>query len=366
MSKGITYIGIDAHQDSLVLAILRGRRGTPEVMKLGVAEAALRRVIKKLREGGAHEIRACYEAGPTGFYLQRRLAELDVDCKVIAPSLIPSKPGERIKTDRRDATKLVELLRADLLTEVRPPTEAEEAVRDLCRARADAKEDATAAKHRLTKFLARRGLRCSSRAWTIAWWKWVRALKFPNPADRFVLESYLEAVEHAEGRAASLQSKLEEIASREPYAAPVARLRVFRGIDIVTAMTIVSELHGFERFRHPRQLMAYLGLVPSEHSSGKKTQRGGITRAGNSHVRRALIESAWHYRHKPAVGWKLKRRRHGQSPSAIALADKAMKRLHKRWTSLVFRGKPTAKATTAVARELVGFVWAALAEGRQA
>jgi transposase len=364
MSKNITYIGIDAHQDSLTLAILHGGRRTAEVVKLGGDDAGLRRTMRKLLERGAKEIRACYEAGPTGFYLQRRLAELDVDCRVIAPSLIPAKPGERIKTDRRDAVKLVELLRADMLTEVRAPTEAEEAVRDLCRARADAKEDATAAKHRLTKFLARRGLRCSSRAWTIAWWKWVRALKFESKADRFVLENYIEAVEQAEERAAALASKLEEIAACEPYATPVGRLRVFRGIDTVTAMTIVSELHGFERFHHPRQLMAYLGLVPSEHSSGKKTQRGGITRAGNAHVRKALIESAWHYRHRPAVGWKLKRRRPGQSPSAIALADKAMKRLHKRWTSLVYRGKPTPKATTAVARELVGFIWATLTEAR--
>jgi len=364
MSKGITYVGLDAHQETIVAAVLLPRRKRAEVTKLGNNGAAIRRVVRKLRERAPGRVVACYEAGPMGFHLQRQLARLGVECVVVAPSLVPAKPGERVKTDRRDAVKLAELLRAELLTEVRPPTEQEEAVRDLCRAREDAKKDLTAAKHRLTNFLLRRGLRCASTAWRQQWWTWLRGLELEQGADRFVLESYVAAVEQAEERATALEAKIAELSEEEPYVEAVGRLRCFRGIDTVTAMTIVTELHGFERFHHPRQLMAYLGLTPSEYSSGDKTSRGGITKAGNNHARRVLIEAAWHCRHRPVVGHALKRRREGQSPSAVAIADRAMRRLHKRWTALVFRGKSTPKATTAVARELVGFIWASMQEAR--
>lgn len=365
MSKGITYIGLDAHKETIVAAVLKPRRKNADVAKFGNNDAAVRRFARKLKKSlGGGKVLACYEAGPTGFYVKRQLEGLGIDCVVIAPSLIPAKPGERVKTDRRDAVKLAGLLRAELLTEVQPPTPAEEAVRDLCRAREDAKDDGKRAKHRLSKFLLRRGLRCDHGAWTTHWWKWVRALEFEHKADKDVLDTYIAAVEQAEERAIALEGKIAQHSEDEPYRRAVGRLRCFRGIDVITAMTVVTELHGFERFRHPRQLMAYLGLVPSEYSSGQSTKRGGITKAGNSHVRRVLIEASWHYRHQPRVGHKLRKRRDGQDVDAIATADKAMRRLHKRWTTLVYRGKPTNKATTAVARELVGFIWSTLTDAR--
>lgn len=367
MSNASTYVGLDVHKNTIVAAVLRPRRKVAEVTKLANDEAAVRRLVRSLRKAGAKQIVACYEAGPTGFALQRLLLGLGVDdCQVIAPSLIPAKPGDRVKTDRRDAVKLAELLRAELLTEVRPPSPEEEAVRDLCRAREDAVRDSIAARHRLSKFLLRRGLRCSSKAWGRHWWKWLRELRFEYEADRLTVDSYVAAVEQAQDRIASVDAALDKIASLEPYRTVVGRLRCFRGIDTTTAMTIVSELHGFARFRSPKQLMAYLGLVPSEYSSGDTTRRGGITKAGNGHVRRVLIEAAWHYRHQPRIGVGLKKRRQGQSSDAIACADKAMRRLHKKWTSMVYRGKPPNKATTAVARELVGFVWATMMEAQAA
>lgn len=366
MSKVSTYVGLDVHKDTIVAAVLRPRRKKAEVAKFANDQAAVRRFVRKLRKDGAGLISACYEAGPTGFALQRVLRAMDVECQVIAPSLIPAKPGERIKTDRRDAVKLVELLRAELLTEVHPPTPEEEAVRDLCRAREDAVRDRTAAKHRLSKFLLRRGRKCSTRAWGQHWWRWLREQRFEHDADRLTLDTYVAAVEQAEERIVSLNTALEGIAKQEPYRVVVGRLRCFRGIETVTAMTIVSELHGFMRFGSPTQLMAYLGLVPTEYSSGTSTRRGSITKAGNGHVRRVLIEAAWHYRHRPRVSREINKRREGQPAGAIACADKAMRRLHKKWTGMVYRGKPTTKATTAVARELAGFIWATMMEAQPA
>lgn len=366
MNNAITYVGLDAHKETIVAATLLPQTCTPIIEKLSNDEAAVRRFVRRLKKRCCGEIRACYEAGPTGFALQRLLERLGVASQVIAPSLIPAKPGDRIKTDRRDAANLAGLLRAQLLTEVHPPSPEDEAVRDLCRAREDAVKDRTAAKHRLSKFLTRRGLRFSGRAWTGRYWEWLKDTTFEHDADRITFETYIVAVEDAEKRIATLDEAIARHAATEPYREPVARLRGFRGIDTVTALSLVTELHGFERFHSPRQLMAYVGLVPSEYSSGSKTNRGGITKAGNSHVRRLLIEAAWHYRHRPAVGVGLRKRREGLSPSAIGIADKAMHRLSKRWATLVFRGKPTTVATTAVARELVGFIWATMMEAKAA
>lgn len=366
MKKNTTHVGLDVHKDTIVAAVLLPRQREPEVSKFPNDEAAVRRFIRKLKARAPGAIATCYEAGPTGFHLQRVIQQQEVACWVIAPSLIPAKPGDRVKTDRRDATKLAKLFRGELLTEVHPPSEADEAVRDLCRAREAAKQDSTAAKHRLTKFLLRRGERCSAKAWGSVWWKWLRELKFEHEADRIVVESYVMAVETAEERVTALEAHIKRFSEAEPYREDVARLRCFRGIDTVTAMTVVTELHGFERFANPRQLMGYLGLAPREYSSGSRTVRGAITKAGNPHVRRVLIEAAWHYRHRPAVGLQLRKRRNGQPVAAIAVADQAMRRLHKKWTSMVYRSVPTPKATTAVARELVGFIWATMTEARLA
>jgi transposase len=307
-------------------------------------------------------VHCCYEAGPCGYAPQRALQRADIPCQVVAPALIPIKPGERVKTDQRDARKLGRLLRIGDLTEVHPPSEEDEAFRDLCRAREDAKEDRERARHRLQKFLLRRGIMYPGgrSTWTQAHRKWLRGLRLEPEAAQATLDDYLQTAEAAEERLCALDSKLEEAAKQAPYAEAVNQLRCFQGIDTVTAVIIVAELHGFLRFSSPRGLMAYLGLVPSEHSSGRMRRQGGITKAGNAHVRRVLIEAAWHYRHRPLVGRRLAARRVGQSPWVVRIADQAQRRLHRKYWGLVHRGKPTNKATTAVGRELVGFIWAVL------
>lgn len=364
MSQRITFIGLDAHKQTITAAILRPGDRKPELITFDNTSQSLLRFVKKQRKAAEGPLRACYEAGPLGFGLKRTLDGLELPTDVIAPSQIWVKPGDRIKTDRRDAEKLVRQLKADMLTVVRPPTEEEEAVRDLCRAREDAKHDQTAARNRLTKFLLRKNKHYDSgkKAWTAAYEEWLSSLKFEIEADRIIFDNYLTAVRQATERVSALITKLEAFAQREPYADMVAALRCFRGIDTVTAMTLVTELHGFERFESPRQLMAYLGLVPSEHTSDTKVHRGSITKAGNGHVRRVLVEAAWHYRHLPRCGSQLRKRRSGQLPSVIEHADKAMRRLHKRWFRMRECNKPGPKIVVAIARELVGFLWAVLTE----
>jgi len=306
--------------------------------------------------------------GPCGYALQRQLQQLGLTCEVVAPSMIPIRPGEKIKTDRRDARKLAELARGQLLTVVRPPTEDEEAVRDLCRGRDDARVDLMRARHRLGKSLLRRGrvFGTGGRAWSQAHRWWLGTQTFERTAERVMFEDYLLAVEQVAARRHSLELHLEDIAHEPRYAEPVGWLRCFRGIDTITAITLLAELHDFRRFRSPSQLMAYLGLVPSEYSSGPRQQRGGITRTGNRHVRRLLIEAAWHYRHKPQLSEALVRRRHGQPAAMIALADKAQLRLCRRYRRMERRGKHPTKIVVAVARELVGYLWAALTPTAQA
>jgi transposase len=281
---------------------------------------------------------------------------------VIAPSLIPVKPGERIKTDRRDARKLLSLFEAGLLTEVHAPTQEEEAIRDLCRCREDLKEDLQRARNRLVKMLLRRGAIYSGTAWTKTFRAWLKEQRFEGASDQVVFDDYFLAIEQLEQRLATLDEQLERAAAEPAYSKQVAWLRCFRGIDTVTALTVLAELHGVDRFDSPRQLGAYLGLVPTEHSSGDSKRRGSITKAGNAHVRRVVIEAAWHYRHRPAVGRTLKRRREGQPARAIAIADAAQQRLYRRFKRLDERGKPRTKTVVALARELVGFIWAAVNE----
>lgn len=362
MKEATTFVGLDAHKKTIQVALLAPGSRIAVEWEIQNESAAVRRLGKRLLKEGASRVRACYEAGPCGYALQRQLRELNIDCQVIAPSLIPIKPGEHIKTDRRDARKLAELLRADLLTEVHPPTPEEEAIRDLCRAREDAKEDLLRSRHRLTKMLLRRGIIWPSgrKAWTQSHREWLRSLVFERESDRAVIDDYLLALEQVEGRVRTLEARLEAVSQAEPYREPVAWLRCFRGIDTVTAMTIVAELHDFRRFTSPRGLMSYLGLVPKEHSSGESRHRGSITKAGNNHVRRVLIETAWHYRHPHAIGAGLRKRREGQPARVIAIADKAAQRLYQRFYRLGARGKPGCRIVVAVARELTGFLWSIL------
>jgi transposase len=355
-----TYVGIDAHKKDLFIAMLVGTAAVPVSWTVANEPNAVRRLVRKLEREAPGAVQVCYEAGPCGYALQRRMTTPRVSCQVIAPALVPRKPGERVKTNRRDARKLVELLRAGLLTEVRPPTPEEEAVRDLCRARDDARTDLQRCRHRLGKLLLRRGLHYSGRNWTRAHRQWMDSLIWTHAAERVVVEDYLLAIDQVETRLSELDVRLTAIAQTDPYREPVAWLRCFRGIDTLTAILILAELHDFRRFQAPRALMAYLGLVPGEDSTGEKHRRGRITRTGNSVVRRLLVETAWHYQHRPAVGVGLARRRKGQPGRVIAIADKAQQRLCRRFRKLATEHKPAPKIVVAIARELAGFLWAAL------
>jgi transposase len=275
--------------------------------------------------------------------------------------MVPRKPGDRVKTDRRDARKLAELLRSGILTEVVPPSPEEESVRALTRCRDQARSDLMRCRHRVTKFLDQRGLFYSEGShWTQKHHQWLKRISLEHEADRIVFLDYRLAVEHIQERINYLDQEIEKFSKREPYASAVGRLRCFRGIDTTTAMILVSELYAFTRFIKPRELMGFLGMVPSENSTGDRRRRGNLTRAGNRHVRRVLVEAAHHYRHTPRVGKTLKKRREDQPPEAIALADKAMSRLWRRHRHLKSRGKQGNVVAAAVARELVGFIWATL------
>jgi len=360
MKNVITYVGVDAHKKDLFVAMLVGSTATPVTWQLANEPNAVRRLVKKLEREAPGAVRVCYEAGPCGYALQRQMTTTRVECQVIAPALIPRKPGERIKTNRRDARKLAELHRAGLLTEVRPPTPEDEAVRDLCRARDDAREDLQRARHRLGKLLLRRGLHFSGRNWTKAHRAWIASVQWIHAPERVVVDDYLLAIDHLEARLIELDARLAEVAETAPYREHVAWLRCFRGIDTLTAMLILAELHAFRRFQSPRALMAYLGLVPGEDSSGEKHRRGRITRTGNTLVRRLLVEAAWHYQHRAGVGVALAKRRKGQPTRVIAIADKAQQRLCRRFRRLAEQHKPAPKIAVAIARELAGFLWAAL------
>jgi transposase len=355
-----TYVGIDAHKKDLFIAMVVGTQTTPVTWTVPNEPSAIRRLVRKLEREAPGPILACYEAGPCGYALQRQMTTSRLACQVIAPALIPRKPGDRVKTNARDARKLAELLRAGLLTEVRPPTPAEEAVRDLCRARDDAREDLQRCRHRLGKLLLRRGLHHSGHNWTKAHRRWIASLEWTELAERVVVDDYVLAIDHLEARLIELDARLAEIAETTPYRERVGWLRCFRGIDTLTAILILAELHDFRRFQSPRALMAYLGLVPGEDSSGEKHRRGRITRTGNTLVRRLLVETAWHYQHRPGVGVALARRRQGQATRVIAIADKAQQRLCRRFRRLAEQHKPAPKIAVAIARELSGFVWAAL------
>ena len=362
MSNDITFVGLDAHQETIHAAIFLPEEDSAIMDSFSNSPQAVKRFVRKLKRRSPGAVESCYEAGPLGYGLQRAIESEGVGCIVIAPSLIPTKPGDRIKTDRRDARKLGETLRAGLLTEVHPPTPDQEAVRDLCRAREAAKADQKRIRHRLSKFMLRRDLRWTQgkKNWTRAHLEWLRGRRLDHPADQAILDDHLLALEQFEGRLEAFDLKIATIAAQAPYAEPVGWLRCFRGIDTLTALCFVAELHDIRRFPSPRSLMAYLGLVPSEYSTGNKQSRGPITKAGNSRVRRLLVESAWHYRHRPAVGYRLRKRREGQPEKAIAIADRAQQRLCARYRRLSERGKPQGKVVTAVARELVGFLWSAL------
>jgi len=360
MAKGSMFVGLDVHKDSIDVCVAEeGRRG--EVRHVGVIRGdleALDKVLRTLRTSG-RRLRVVYEAGPCGFGIYRHLTAQGDECVVVSPSHIPKRSGDRIKTDRRDANALARLHRAGELTAIHVPTADDEALRDLVRAREDAVGVSTQAKHRLKAFLLRQGRRYPGRAgWTLAYRRWLADLAFPSVPQHVALQEYRDTIDEAEGRVDRLTDQLRQLVPTWRWCAVVEALQALRGVSFVTAAGLVAEVGDLRRFAHPRDLMAYLGLVPSEHSSGPSVRRGAITKAGNPHARHLLAEAAWAYQGRPHIGRTMLARQDHLPKAVRDIAWKAQLRLTGRFRRLVARGKAKPKVATAVARELTGFIWA--------
>jgi transposase len=359
MDKLITYVGLDVHKDTIAIALAGSdwRGEVREYGKIANTPAALKAAAVKLARGGG-ELRFCYEAGPCGYGIQRQLAASGHGCVVVAPSLIPRRPGERIKTDRRDAINLAKLHRAGELTAVWVPDQAHEALRDLVRARLASVRPLRHARQQLSGFLLRHGHHYHRPAWTLMHRRWLAGLRFEQPVHHIVLEDCIAAVEAATARRDRLEAHIAAAVPNWSLAPLVRALQALRGMALVVAATVVVELGDITRFTNPRQLMAYLGLVPSEHSSGATRRQGGITKAGNGAARRMLIEAAWSYRFPARISRELLLRQEGLSKAIRDVAWKAQERLCRRYRKLTQVGKLPTVVTTAIARELSGFVWA--------
>ncbi|MEX3968383.1 IS110 family transposase [Paraburkholderia sp. EG286B] len=319
---------------------------------------AIEKLVRQLRKGDAH-LSFCYEAGPCGYGIYRQLSDLGWDCQVVAPSLIPRKAGERVKTDRRDSLMLARLHRAGELTAVWVPDDAQEGLRDLTRAREDMKHLQRQAKQRLSAFLLRYGKSYSGKSnWTQAHYRWLEQQKFGQPVQQIVFQEYVDTVKAISKRIDGLDTQLERVANESVFWPVIEGLMALRGVNLLTAMTVVAEIGDLRRFDSAPQLMAYLGLVPSEHSSGATKSRGAITKTGNAHVRRVLVEASWTYRHPARKTAHLQRRAERTSEAVQDIARKAQKRLCARYRLMEGKGKLKVQACTAVARELTGFIWA--------
>jgi transposase len=359
MGDRITYIGLDVHKEGIVVAAAEGgeRGEVREYGRVANTAAALDRLARKLGQEGAR-LRFCYEAGPCGYGIQRHLSGRGHDCVVVAPSLIPKRAGDRVKTDRRDAASLARLHRAGELTAVWVPDPGHEAMRDLVRARLDAVHALRRARQQLSGFLLRHGCHYGRPAWTKLHRRWLAGLKFGQAVHHLVLEDYVQAVEAAETRRDRLTAQIAAMLPDWTLAPVVAALQTMRGMALVNAATLIAELGDLSRFANPRPLMAYLGLVPSEHSSGASIRRGSLTKAGNSAARRLLIEAAWCYRFPARISRELLLRQEEQPKPIREIAWKAQVRLCARYRKLTRTGKPANVVTAAIARELAGFVWA--------
>jgi transposase len=359
MADRITYVGLDVHKESIVVAVAEGglRGEVREYGRIANTPAALDRLARKLGGDGV-KLRSCYEAGPCGYGIQRQLSAQGHECVVVAPSLIPKRAGDRVKTDRRDAASLARLHRAGELTAVWVPDAGHEAMRDLVRARLDAVHALRRARQQLSGFLLRQRRHYGRPAWTRLHRRWLAGLRFEQPAHHLVLEDYITAVEAAEARRDRLTGQIAAMLPDWTLAPVVVALQTMRGMALVNAATLIAELGDLSRFANPRQLMAYLGLVPSEHSSGTSVRRGGITKAGNNAARRLLIEAAWSYRFPARLSRELLLRQENQPKPIREIAWKGQVRLCARYRRLARTGKPANIVTTAIARELSGFVWA--------
>lgn len=358
MKKSLVFVALDVHMESICIASAKPGNGPPSPCDT-LPHHVPKLIARLKRIAPIERLRVCYEAGPTGYELARRLNAEGISCVVIAPSLIPVQHGRRVKTDRRDALRLASLFRSGELTEVAIPEPHVEAMRDLERARDDAKRDERIARQRLDKFLLRH-----SRFWSEGTkWKqkhlaWIRGQAFGAEAQTRTLAHYLTALDQATARIEQLTSDIAELVETWALGPLTTALQALRGVQLVTAVTLAAEIGDFARFCRPAQLMAYVGLVPSEHSSGNSRHQGGITKTGNKHVRRIVIEAAWNYRFRPRLSKTIEARRVKVSPEVRAIAEKAERRLHRRFDRMQQRGKLSQQVVTAVARELLGFVWA--------
>lgn len=357
--NNILFVGLDVHKETIAPAYAPQSPGSEVVAlgNIGTRQCDIDKLLRQLQSKG--RLRIVYEAGPCGFWLYRYLHKKGLECSVVAPSLIPRRPGDRVKTDRRDAVQLARLLRAGELTAVHVPGVEDEAVRDLSRARYDAMRDLKSAKFRLKAFLLRQDIRYEGQArWTPAHLRWLARVVCPTPAQQVVFQEYLRTINEQHERLARLEQALREQVEHWRLAPLVQALQALRGVQFTTAVTLIAELGDLHRFAHPRQLMSYLGLTPSEYSSGTRRQQGGITKSGNAHARRALVESAWAYRHPAKVSAYLQKRIGDLPPQLQDLSWKAQVRLCKRYRSLCARGKHLNEVVVAVARELAAFIWA--------
>jgi len=357
----VRFVGLDVHAETIAVAVAEP---TGEVRSLGAIpnrSDSIRRLVKKL--GPVESLRMCYEAGPTGYVVYWQLTALGVRCDVVAPTLVPVKAGDRVKTDRRDAEKLARSYRAGDLTAVWVPDASHEALRDLVRAREAAKKDQLRARHRLGKFLLRHGRRPAERMtpWMERHLTWIRqSVHFDQPAQEATLLDYLHEVEHEARRIERLERAIDDAIVDAPprMRAVIEALQALRGIAKMSAVTIVAEVGTLSRFARATQLTGYAGLGASEDSSGERRRRGGITKTGNAHLRRIVVEAAWAYRHRPAISGTLRKRQATLSPEVTAIAWKAQHRLHARYRRLLGRGKCAQTTITAIGRELLGFIWA--------
>ena len=359
MEETITFVGLDVHKKSISVAIAEdGLREEARFLGLVPNTAgALTKLAGKLEKKG-RRLRFCYEAGPCGYGVHRHLAALGHECVVVAPSLIPRRPGERVKTDRRDALGLAKLDRAGELTPVWVPDADHEAMRNLVRARRAAVRALRRARQQLCGFLLRHQRIHCAKNWTLTHRRWLATVRFEHPAQQIVLQDHIHAVEDAEARRDALTAQIEALLPQWSMAPVVGALQAMRGVAMIVAVTLAAEVGDLTRFQNPRQLMAYLGLVPSEHSSGESVRRGGITKAGNGEARRVMIEAAWTYRLPARVAKLHLNRLHGLPKEVREIAWKAQVRLCARYRRLIAAGKPTPVVSAAIAREMLGFAWA--------
>jgi transposase len=355
--RGPIHLGLDVHRDTISVGILLPDQQVPEVDRIPHDEPSVRRLVGRL--GDPRRLRACYEAGPTGYDLARLLHSMGVGCQVIAPSLIPKGPGDRVKTDTRDCRRLARLHRAGELVAIRIPTSAEEAVRDLCRTRGDMVQDRTRARHRLSKFLLRHGrVWRGGSAWTQTFDRWLASQHFDQPALTTTFGHYRAVLQTRDAQLDAVEADLAVWYDRAPFADATHRLAAYRGVTRLGALHLASEVCDWRRFDRASAFMGFCGLVPSEYSSGATTRRGHITKAGNTHLRTQLVESAWAYQHRPGVGAQIAHRQQGLDPQVVARAWAAQLRLCGRFRRLAARKTAKNIVATAIARELAGFLWA--------